>query len=128
MRFNEAVETDLLFYKEHVIHHMLDRATRWHSAIISPNRTEPQLLQNINTAWIQIFGPMESLITDPESGLSTPTAEAELKRLGVSIKVRGKDQHARYVERRGAVLRHALHVMDEQAIDEKALHVTLRFY
>ena len=58
---------------------------------------------------------MESLITDPESGLSTPTAEAELKRLGVSIKVRGKDQHARYIERRGAVLRHALHVMDEQA-------------
>ena len=39
MRFNEAVETDLLFYKEHVIHHMLDRATRWHSAVISPCRT-----------------------------------------------------------------------------------------
>ena len=118
MSFGEVVETDLMFYKEFIIHHFVCRASRWHAAIETPNKTEAQLLENISTAWISIFGPMQTLVTDPESGLNTATAEAHLKRLGVILKVRGKEQHARYVERRGAILRQALHVMDSQAVRE----------
>jgi len=118
MAFNEVVETDLLFYKEFIIQHFVCRASRWHSAIQTPNKTEAQLLENVSTAWVTIFGPMSTLVSDPESGLSTPTAEAHLKRMGIKLKLRGKDQHARYVERRGAILRHALHVADAQAVRE----------
>lgn len=118
MSFGEVVETDLMYYKGYVIQHFVCRASRWHSAIETPSRTEAQLLENISTAWISLFGPMRTLVTDPESGLNTANATAHLKRLGTNLKVRGKDQHARYIERRGAILRHALHVMDTQAVRE----------
>ena len=84
----------------------------------NPNKTEDQLLTNFQTAWVSIFGPPQQLVTDSEAGLTSPGAEARLKRMGVNLKVRGKDQHARYIERRGAILRHAMHVMESQAIRE----------
>ena len=31
-RFNQHVECDLMFYKQHVIMHFICRATRWHAA------------------------------------------------------------------------------------------------
>ena len=118
MTFGEVVETDLLYYKEYIIHHFVCRASRWHAAIETPSRTESQLLENISIAWVSIFGPMQTLVSDPEAGLNTETADAHLKRQGVTLKIRGKDQHARYIERRGAILRQALHVMDTQAVRE----------
>ena len=30
MRFNEGVQCDLLFYKEHIVFHMVDKCIRWH--------------------------------------------------------------------------------------------------
>ena len=38
----------------------------------------------------------------------------ELKRRGVTIDVRAPQQHARFIERRGAILRHAMHTTEEQ--------------
>ena len=32
MSFGEVVETDLMFYKEFIIHHFVCRASRWHAA------------------------------------------------------------------------------------------------
>ena len=116
--FNEIVETDLLFYKQDIIHHFVCRASRWQCAIDTPSKTEAQLLENIHTAWITHHGPMKILVVDPESGLNTDHVKATLKRQGVELHVRGKDQHARYAERRGAILRHALHVIESQAARE----------
>ena len=125
MEFNEIVETDLLFFREHVIQHFVDRASRWHASIVSTSRSEDQLLENIAVAWTSIFGPMKTLVTDPESGLNTPSAIGRLKRTGTILKIKGKDQHARYVERRGAVLRHSLHVAQTQA-DREGLNITFK--
>ena len=118
MNFNEVVETDLMFYREYVVHHFICRATRWHVAVETPNKTEDQLITNFHTAWVSIFGPPQQLVTDSEAGLTSSSAEARLKRMCVVLKVRGKDQRARYIERRGAILRHAMHVMESQAIRE----------
>ena len=125
MAFNEIVETDLLFYKEHIVHHFVCRASRWHSAVESPSKLADQLLENISTAWINQYGPMQTLVSDQESGLNTEDAIKKLKRLGVIIKFRGKDQHARYVERRGAILRHTMHVMQSQA-DREGIKIPFR--
>ena len=118
MNFNEVVETDLMYYKEFVIHHFVCRASRWHTAMQTPSRTEEQLLEHIFTCWVNTFGPMTTLVSDMESGLSTEAVKARLARAGITIKLRGKDQRARYIERRGAILRHSMHVMDAQAVRE----------
>ena len=118
MNFNEVVETDLMYYKEFVIHHFVCRASRWHTAMQTPSRTEEQLLENIFTCWVNTFGPMTTLVSDMESGLSTEAVKARLARAGITMKLRGKDQRARYIERRGAILRHSMHVMDAQAVRE----------
>ena len=64
----------------------------------TPSRTEEQLLENIFTCWVNTFGPMTTLVSDMESGLSTEAVKARLARAGITIKLRGKDQHARYIE------------------------------
>ena len=38
----------------------------------------------------------------------------EMRRRGVTIDVRAPRQHARFIERRGAILRHAMHTTEEQ--------------
>ena len=113
--FNEVVETDLMFYKEYIVHHFIDRASRWHVAVEVPNKHQETLLTSFQKSWIAIFGPPNLLVTDPENGLNNDSAKARIKRLGTELKVRGKDQHARYIERRGAILRKAMHTFEDQA-------------
>eukprot|EP00959_Pyramimonas_sp_CCMP1952_P032296 677756-Pyramimonas_sp.AAC.1 len=58
---------------------------------------------------------MEQLIVDGEGGMATSKYfDEELKRRGISLHVRAPRQHARFIERRGAILRHALHTAEEQ--------------
>ena len=53
---------------------------------------------------------MKELITDGESGISQSLSTPEaLARLGVKLHTRARDQHARYIERRGALLKDTLH-------------------
>ena len=117
-KFNEQVETDLMFYKEHIVHHFLCRCIRWHAGRESPDKKEPTLLNGVETVWIQHYTPMKELYVDGESGLTSDTAVAHLKRLGVEVKVRAPNQHARYIERRGAILRFYMHVAEEQCKSE----------
>lgn len=60
---------------------------------------------------------MQQLISDGELGLTNP-AEARLRRLGITLKVRAPGQHARFVERRGAILRTTMHCMESKLIRE----------
>ena len=39
---------------------------------------------------------------------------ADLERLGITVRTRAPEQHARIIERRGALLRHAMHCSEEQ--------------
>ena len=101
-KFNDQVECDLLFIHRHVIFHMLDRCTRWHAARVVPDKTADTLLKAMNEVWISTHGPMRELITDNEGGIKmSERTTMYLKRQGVNLVPRAKDQHARYIERRG---------------------------
>ena len=89
---------------------MMDRCTRWHAATVIPNRTAETLMKAIDTQWVGVHGPPKELILDGESGISlSEITESYLHRKGIKLHTRGKDQHARYIERRGALLRDTIH-------------------
>ena len=116
--FNEHVEADLMFYREHVIFHLICCGTRWHAATVVQTKQEQELLTALNRIWMSIHGPMQQLITDGESALTSDRVQAQLKRQGTLVKVRAPGQHARFIERRGAILRVTLHCLDSQLIRE----------
>ena len=69
--FNHQVECDLMFVYRYVIFHLIDRCTRWHAAMIKPDReTQPQL--DAIDQWVETHGPMKQLIMDGETGLAAP--------------------------------------------------------
>ena len=80
--------------------------------------TVPFLLSALNRIWIAIHGPMQHLIIDGESALTSDRVQARLRRNGINVEVRAPGQHARFVERRGAILRTTLHCLDSQLIRE----------
>ena len=68
--FNEQVECDLLFYKKHIILHMMCRCIRWHAAKVIPNREMPTLVQAIDDCWVGIHGAMKQFIMDGETAIA----------------------------------------------------------
>ena len=123
---NEQVEGDTLFYKDYTIWHMIDRSDRWHAAMVIPNKLGSTLCDAITRTWIQIFGPLKFLIVDGEKGLATEEAEAMLNMYGTEIRPRAPGQHARMIERRGAILRHSLHTAEEHCARE-GIEVTMEY-
>ena len=111
---NDQVEADLMFYKDLIVFHMIDRADRWHAGQLVSGKTWEILTEAIDTTWIQIFGPFTTLITDGETSLASGEADAYFKRRGIQHRVRAPQQHARMIERRGALLRHAMHCAESQ--------------
>ena len=76
-------------------------------------------MKAIDTAWVTIHGPPRELITDGESGIVVSQRTHEfLARKGIKLHPRGKDQHARYIERRGALLRDTIHRVEGQMKEE----------
>ena len=124
LRFNQHVEMDLMFYKKEVILHLIDRCTRWHSGMVlradidGKKKSLQNLIDGIYDCWLKTHGPMEVLYVDGESSLSTPGAKEQLKRDSIEIEIRAPNQHAQFIERRGAILRHTMHCMEEQAARE----------
>ena len=114
-KFNEHVEADILFYRTYMICHCICRASRWHAGRECHSKTERELLDCLHGVWIGTHGPMVQLYIDGESGLNTDSAKASIGRDGTILKTRAPGQHARFIERRGAILRVCLHVTEEQA-------------
>ena len=117
--FNQQVECDILFIWTKAVFHMLDRCTRWHATTVIPDKSEDSLITAINTLWVSTHGPMKELIVDGESGIvASDKCQSFLQRHGIKCHVRAKDQHARYVERRGELLRQTIHKMYSQLKEE----------
>ena len=117
--FNQQVECDLLFIGKHTIFHMLDRCTRWHAAVLVPGKDEETLMQALDTVWFSTHGAPKELIVDGESGITVSAkTTAYLARKGTKLHTRAKDQHARFVERRGALLRDTVHRVQSQLRQE----------
>ena len=118
-KFNDQVECDLLFVRKHIIFHMLCRCTRWEATRLIPDKSSETLMKAIQEIWISTHGPMRELITDGESGIVlSESTQLYLTRQGVKLHPRGKDQHARYAERRGALLRDVIHRIEGQLEEE----------
>ena len=103
-KFNQQVECDLMFVHKHIIFHMIDRCTRWHAALVVPNKEDETLIKAIDTGWVTIHGAPKELISDGETGIVVSQRTRDyLSRKGITLHIRGKDQHARFIERRGAL-------------------------
>ena len=85
---------------------MVDRRTRWQATTEVDDKLQDTLCDAIERIWIGIFGPPEELICDGEGGISiSESTRTRLNRHRVKLHTRAKDQHAKYAERRGALLR-----------------------
>ena len=67
----DVVQWDILFYKEHLISHLCDEATRWTTALPLPNRTATAIIQAMSADWLEMHGPMRLLVADQESALQS---------------------------------------------------------
>ena len=64
------------------------------------------MLEAINDIWVQIHGPMKEFIMDGERGIAVAERAKEyFQHHGIQYQARAPEQHARHIERRGALLR-----------------------
>ena len=115
---NDTVQADILFYKIHLVWHMVDVADRWHAAVEITGKTTKEICDAIATSWVSIYGPFKYLVVDGERGLIIEEAQQYLKHHGITMKTKAPGQHAQVVERRGAILRHSMHCVEEQLTKE----------
>ena len=114
-RFNQHVECDILFYKDRMVLHLICCASRWHNGQDITDRHDSTLHAAVDRSWSQLFGAMERFIVEGEGGMgNSKHFTEELKRRGVTVDIRAPRQHARFIERRGAILRHAMHTAEDQ--------------
>ena len=95
-RFDDQVKCDIVSIHSHAILHFVDRCTRWHAAVIVPDKTEDSIIKALHSHWISILGPMKELIMDGESGVAaSASAGSFLSRSGTKFIPRAPQQHAR---------------------------------
>ena len=109
--FLQYGEVDLMFYKDYIIFHIMDRCTRFHSGDEVKDKSEDTLINTYELVWCKIHGP--------------PNAQARLKQLGTTVRVRAPGQHAQYIERRGRMFRLQLHKTEEQ-LKREGLRLSFR--
>ena len=105
---NHKVETDLIFWRDYIIMHFVDRATRWQAAVLVESKNATALIAGLDKAWVKIFGPMRELIMDGETAFASEECAVYLNRHGIKRKPRAPGQHAQYAERRGGLLKEQL--------------------
>ena len=126
--FNQQVECDIVFIYKKIVLHFLDRCTRWHSAIEVKDKTPDSFMHGIHRAWITTHGPMKQLFMDGERGVAESSRSTLfLARLGIRLMPRAPQQHARYVERRGKLLRDVIHRIDSQLEREGLTEIPFEF-
>ena len=98
------------------VFHLVDRCTRWQETMVVDTKGSPDMIDALDT-WISRHGPMAELIGDGESGIVRSDKTKEyLRRKGVKLLPRAKEQHARIAERRGALLRDCFQRLQDQAV------------
>ena len=124
IKFNDTCETDLFFYKKSIGWHIICRAIRFSDGCQIPNKFTKDLLDAYTTVWVSRYGGCKRLYSDGETGYNCAEGKAELSRLGTELIVRAPNQHARLAETRQAMLRHVMHMIEE---DLKRSSMTISF-
>ena len=112
--FNEKGETDFMFYKRNIGFHVIDRAIRLSDGCEVSDKESETILNAYAATWVQRNGPFKILYSDREKGVNNPNSIAELKRLGTELRVRPPGQHANLAEARQSMLRHVMHMIEEE--------------
>ena len=112
-KFDQICETDLMFYKKYIGFHVIDRAIRLSDGCQVPDRHTETLITAYTTTWYQRNGPFEILYSDGETSLNNEGAIEQLQKLGTTLRIRAPDQHARTAESRQSMLRHVMHMIEE---------------
>jgi len=124
--FNEEVQFDLLFYHSLVdnpsklrsIMHLVDACVRWSTAAETNSKEEEELTTSVSVCWISIFGAMQTLVLDEESGMRGRCAVDWAEANNIGLKYKAPRQKAWIVERHNELLRQGLHTTETQMIKE----------
>ena len=120
-KFGQSVQVDLLFVEEYIVLHMIDEAIRWTATALIPDRQTQTILSAITLAWIKLYGPMQTLVSDQEGALASEEGAVWAERWKINLLLKAKSQHAQVVERHHAILRDHLHKILAQLRSEKLL-------
>ena len=120
---NEEVQFDLLFDTSRLepargtipIVHLCDCFTRFSRRGVTPSKEERALTQMISELWVSIFGRMETLTLDQESGMRGEHATVWAQQNSIHLKFKAPRQKAWVVERHNEIIRQALHRTEEAA-------------
>ena len=64
LEFNQQIEIDVMFYKKHIVLHMVDRCTRWHASTEVNGKDMENLIPAIDRIWVGLHGPPKEVIVD----------------------------------------------------------------
>ena len=129
MSFNEEVQFDLLFYHSRLepglggahgipIIHLIDCCIRWSACLKSQSKTTKDLLDGISLAWVNVFGGMQTLTLDGETGMRGKDVDDWAMYNQITLKYKAPHQKAWLVERHNALIRAALQRAECQVIKE----------
>ena len=104
LAFNDEVEGDLIFYtslfpaarpddRKFIVLLLVCRGVRWAATSIVANKAEETILTAIELCWLNIFGPMKTLIFDGEICMDTDAVTAWCEQRGITKKTRAPGQH-----------------------------------
>ncbi len=103
---------------------MIDRCPRWYHSLIIPNTEEPTLLEALDS-WVRLHGPPKVLYMDQETGIQAGADALQyLHRHTIDYRPRAQGQQVAYIDRRGALVREAIHKVVGQLKKE---HIKMEF-
>lgn len=117
-RFNELVQADILFWKDHMILVLIDEATRWCTGRIIKSKDASTMTRCITEIWIRYFGAMQTLMSDHEGALTSDEGALWAEKWSINMRLTPKGSHAWLIERHHQALRDMLHKIESQALAE----------
>ena len=86
--------------------------------MVIANRESASILEGFCEAWLRLFGPPETVLSDQEGGLIPDDIGQWFSNKGIQFEFRARNQHSSMVERHNELLRRQLHVTEDQANTE----------
>eukprot|EP00438_Fugacium_kawagutii_P029807 Skav231475 [mRNA] locus=scaffold1100:530653:539709:- [translate_table: standard] len=87
--FNQCVQADLFELWDKWFLLLVDEATRYKVAVMTPSRESQELQQRLLEHWMRFFGPPGSLVMDQEASLMSHETAGEFERLSIERKPKG---------------------------------------
>ena len=117
-KMGEEIEIDLFFYRRKTSIHIIDRCTRFTAARMTGEELSGKDFDTLSKAyseiWLCYFEPPKLIIVDGEGALNSDRFKDKVGRGRTKIIPRAPDQHAVHIERRNAILRHTLHLLEAE--------------